>query len=558
MRPTPTVAARVLFPILFPVVSAVLCLAAPLRAAAQQFDVLETTIASVHAAMENKRVSCRQLVQAYLDRIVEYDKAGPALNAIQYVNPRALQEADSLDAVWGSKAVRGPLHCVPVLLKDQVETKDMPTSYGSAIFEDFVPQRDATIVRRLEGAGAIIIAKTTMGEFASRYVGSGPGIIRNAYDPRRNPSGSSGGSASAVAANFGLVGIGEDTSGSIRGPAAVSSLVGLRPTLPLVSRFGMMPANPTQDTMGPMTRTVTDAARVLDVIAGYDPNDPVTAYAVGEVPATYTAALKTTALKGARIGVLRNRRDAVLASDSAVRADPALARRDSIARETNAEYAKVRPLFEQALADLRAQGAVLVDSLQTPNVPGRRVGNSFETEQATDQYLAQHPNAPVKTLQEILLTGPVNPWRARGLMEYVGRSTSDPDYLFVLTYREALRVAMLKLMADHKLDALVYMTYDAGTTLIADDVLTNPRPDDDYGRGDNRGLSPSLGWPALTVPAGFTSDTLPVGLEFLGRPFAESQLLGFGFAYEQATKHRRPPRTTPPLPARPAGASRSR
>jgi Asp-tRNA(Asn)/Glu-tRNA(Gln) amidotransferase A subunit family amidase len=191
---------------------------------------------------------------------------------------------------------------------------------------------------------------------------------------------------------------------------------------------------------------------------------------------------------------------------------------------------------------------VLVDSLSLPAVPGSRVGNDFETEEATDAYFAQHPNAPVRTLKEILLTGPVNPWRARGLIEYVGKSTRDAGYLTVMQYREALRVAVLKLMADQRLDAIVYATYDAPPQLIAPDVLTNPRPTDGYGLGDNRGLSPSLAWPALTVPAGFSSDSLPVGLEFLGRPFSESLLLGYGFAYEQGTKHRRPPPATPALP----------
>ncbi|MBX7118070.1 MAG: amidase, partial [Gemmatimonadaceae bacterium] len=280
----------------------------PATLRAQQFDVMEATIPSVQAAFEAGTLTCRQLVQAYLDRIAAYDQRGPALNAIQNINPRALAEADSLDAVVRAKRPRGPLHCVPVLIKDQIETKDMPTTYGSALFKDFVPQRDATSVQRLEAAGAIILAKTTMGEFASRYLSSAAGIIHNAYDPRRNPSGSSGGSGAAAAANFGLVALGEDTSGSIRGPAAVHALVGLRPTVPLVSRFGMLPANPTQDTMGPMTRTVADAARVLDVIAGYDPNDPVTAYSVGQVPRTYTAGLRRDALRGMRIGVLRMRR----------------------------------------------------------------------------------------------------------------------------------------------------------------------------------------------------------------------------------------------------------
>lgn len=528
----------------------------PATLRAQQFDVMEATIPSVQAAFEAGTLTCRQLVQAYLDRIAAYDQRGPALNAIQNINPRALAEADSLDAVVRAKRPRGPLHCVPVLIKDQIETKDMPTTYGSALFKDFVPQRDATSVQRLEAAGAIILAKTTMGEFASRYLSSAAGIIHNAYDPRRNPSGSSGGSGAAAAANFGLVALGEDTSGSIRGPAAVHALVGLRPTVPLVSRFGMLPANPTQDTMGPMTRTVADAARVLDVIAGYDPNDPVTAYSVGQVPRTYTAGLRPDALRGMRIGVLRMRREAPPAAatarragaDSAARSDTAAARRDSVQRALQAEFAKVTPLFERALADLRAQGAVVVDSLTMPTVTARRVGNDFETEEATDRYLAQHPNAPYRTLKEILLAGGVNPTRARALMEYIGRSTDEADYGAVMRYREELRIAMLKLMADQRLDAIVYATYDAPPSEIPADALTNPRAADGYGRGDNRGLSPTLAWPAITVPMGFSPDGLPAGLEFLGRPWSEPQLLGFAYAFEQATHHRRPPSTTPPLP----------
>ena len=541
---------------LAPLAVIVAALAAPAApAAAQSFDVMEATIPSVHAAMSAGRLTCRQLVQAYLDRIAAYDRQGPELHAIQTVNPRALADADSLDGVWRSKRARGPLHCVPVLLKDQVETKDMPTTYGSVLFKDFVPARDATVVEKLEAAGAIILAKTTMGEFAGRYVSSAAGIIRNAYDPARNPSGSSSGSGAAAAANFGLVALGEDTGGSIRGPAAVHALVGLRPTLPLVSRFGMLPANPSQDTMGPMTRTVADAARVLDVIAGYDPRDPVTVYAVGNVPATYTAGLTAGALAGARIGVLRTRRTPPprrTASDSGAPRDTAALRRDSLARVDSAEFAKVAPLLDRALADLRAQGAVIVDSLVRPPVPMPRLGNDFETEAATDAYLAQHPGAPFRTLKEILLAGGVNPWRARALIEYVGRSPEEVGFGALMRYREALRIAYLQLMADRRLDAIVYATYDAPPAPIGRDVLTNPRPDDAYGRGDNRGLSPSLAWPALTVPMGFTPDGLPAGLEFLGRPWSEATLLGFAHAYEQATRHRRPPATTPPLAPPPA------
>jgi len=516
-----------------------LAAAAPSSAQAQQFDVIEATIPGVHAAMSAGRLTCRALVQSYLDRIAAYDQQGPTLNSIQNLNPRALAEADSLDAVRRAGRNVGPLHCVPVLLKDQIETKDMPTTYGSAIFKDFTPQRDATVVQRLEAAGAIILAKTTMGEFASRYVGSAMGIIRNAYDPTRNPSGSSGGSASAVAANFGLVGIGEDTGGSVRGPAAVSALVGLRPTLQLVSRFGMLPANPTQDTMGPMTRTVMDAALLLDVMVGYDENDPITAWAVGHTPLSYATGLNAGALRGARIGVIRPRSD----TSERARTDTS-----ANARAIAADKAKVRAIIDRAYAQLTAMGATVVDSIVISELYQRGgPGNDFETEQATDDYFRQHPNAPVKTLQEIMLAGVVNPWRARGMMGYIGKTTDDPGYLQVIQRRERVRLGVLKAMADLKLDAIAYATFDQQPTVIAEDVLTNPRPTDGYGRGDNRGLSPTTGFPALTVPAGLTTDGLPVGLELLGRPFSEAQLLGFGYAFEQGTKYRRPPTTTPDL-----------
>jgi Asp-tRNA(Asn)/Glu-tRNA(Gln) amidotransferase A subunit family amidase len=525
---------------------------------APSFDVVETTIAAVHSAMDAQRLTCRQLIQSYLDRIAAYDKSAGtlALNSIQTVNPRALAEADSLDAVLRSGQSRGPLHCVAVVVKDQVETKDMPTTFGSALFKDFVPTRDATVVQRLRAAGAIILAKTTMGEFAAWHVSSAAGIIRNAYDPTRHPSGSSSGSGTAIAANFGLVGIGEDTGGSIRGPAAVHSLVGLRPTVPLVSRFGMLPSNPTQDTMGPMARTVADAARVLNVIAGYDPNDPITAYSVGHIPPSYTDALHPSALRGARIGIVRARRRPPAADSSgageaarapASRAAAESARRDSLARDS-VEFAKVRVLFDRAAFSLGALGATVVDSIMI-DAGGPRFRNNFETEEATDRYLAQHPNAPYKTLKEILLAGGVNSQRARALIGLVGHSTRDPGFGTLLQNREALRIEILKIMADQKLDALIYATFDAPPSIIPADILVNPRAYSSYGytRGDNRFLSATLGWPAITVPMGFTSDSLPAGLEFLGRPFSEAKLLAFAYAYEQATKLRRPPRTTPRL-----------
>ena len=497
--------------------------------AAQGFQLEEATIAEVHAAFLSGDLTCVQLVQGYLDRIEAYDQQGPRLNTVANLNPAALDEAARLDAALASGGLSGPLHCIPVLLKDQVETSDMPTTYGSALFQDFVPARDATITTRMKDAGALIIAKTNMGEFASRYVGSGFGVIRNAYDPQRNPSGSSGGTGAGVAANLGMIGIGEDTGGSIRGPAAVHSLVGLRPTLQLVSRFGMMPANPTTDTMGPMTRTVMDAAILLGVIAGYDPNDPVTAYSVGHVPASYIDGLTADGLDGARIGVIRDPMDGSV--------DPA-----------SEGYRQVRALVDAAVDQLRALGVEVVDDIPVPGID--RVNavysmNSHETEAATDAYLAEHANAPYQTLRSILLSGRVTPWRASGLAGSLGKTTRDPGYHAYMLARDQIRQDVYQVMADHNLDAFVHATFDHPPSLIALDAETNPSPADDYGLGDNRLLSPVLGFPALTVPAGFTADGLPIGIEFLGRPFTEAMLLRFGYAFEQATGHRRPPATTP-------------
>ncbi|MFL6446146.1 MAG: amidase [Bryobacteraceae bacterium] len=224
-------------------------------AKATSFQPFEASIGELQQAFQSRQITCHAVAQFYLDRIQAYDKSGPALNAVQTTNPAALAEADGLDAKFGTSGLTGPLHCVPVLVKDQVETSDMPTTYGSILFKNFVPHRDATVVTRLKSAGALILGKTTMGEFASGYLGSGFGVVRNAYEPRRYASGSSGGTGSGVAANFAIVGIGEDTGGSVRGPAAVNSLVGLRPTVPLVSRFGILPSRPTTDTLGPITKT---------------------------------------------------------------------------------------------------------------------------------------------------------------------------------------------------------------------------------------------------------------------------------------------------------------
>jgi amidase len=300
-----------------------------------------------------------------------------------------------------------------------------------------------------------------------------------------------------------------------------------------VSRFGMLPANPSTDTMGPIARTVRDAAILLGVLVGYDPADPITAWSVGNLPDSYVAGLSTEGLRGVRLGILRQPMDG--------RVDT-----------TSAGFLQVRARIARAIVQLRAQGAEIVDSVSIPDVD--RVGalyggNVYETEAATDAYLKEHPGAPYKTLRAMLLSGKMNPWRAAAFAGALGHTTRDPGYLDYLNARERLRTAVLAEMADRRLDAIVYATFDFPPTVIAADVETNPAPRDEYGFGDNRTLSPVLGFPAITVPAGFTNEGLPVGLELLGRPFTEAALLGYAYAFEQATHLRRPPTTTPPLTA---------
>src|SRR5215471_6536559 len=500
------------------------------------FHLQEATIDQIRGELTAGHFSCRDLIGHYLTRIDAYDHAGPSLNALQTVNRRALDEADRLDAVYRASGPAGPLHCIPVLVKDQVETSDMPTTYGSVLFKGFTPRRDATVVTKLKAAGAIVVGKTNMGEFAAGYVGSAFGVVRNAYDPARSPAGSSSGSGVGVAANFAVLAVAEDTGGSIRGPAAHGNAVGLRPTVPLVSRFGMMPATPTQDTLGPIARTVRDAALMLDVIAGYDPNDPVTAYADSHVPSTYTEFLKRDGLKGARLGILREPLDR--------KADPA-----------SDDYKKVRALVDEALRAMRAEGAVLVDPLPVRDifkqVDKLYEDNVYETEQAIDSYFAAHTNAPLKSLHEMMLSGKVIPSRSNRLMANIGKSTSDAGYLSVIQRREELRQAVLTLMADNHLDAIVYATYDHPPRVIPADPLTIRDTAAVTDLGNNRRLAPLIAFPALTVPAGFTREGLPVGIEFLGRQFSEGTLFRLGYAFEQATHHRRPPTTTPPLRGEP-------
>jgi amidase len=490
------------------------------------FHLEEATIDSIHAGIRSGQLSCVRLVQLYLDRIAAYDRKGPGLNAIQNVNPAALSKAAELDARFqASGAFAGPLHCIPVLLKDDIDTDFMPTTYGSALFKNFVPRENATIVKRLQAAGAIILAKVNMGEFAQGYSGSAFGDCHNAYDPQRSPSGSSCGTAIGVAANFAAIGIGEDTQGSIRGPASHGSLVGLRPTLPLVSRAGVMPFAPSRDTLGPITRTVRDAAIVLDTIAGYDSADPVTARSYGSVAQSYASFLVPNGLAGMRFGVIRT----PMSRD----ADPGAS-----------DYKLIQDAVTATAAMLAKRGAVIIDPLDLPGLKEALAatggGGGFETEAAIDAFLSEQPNSPVHSLREIAASPLVIAKRRDELSRSVGRTVEDTAFARQQRARVQLRTLILRVMADNRLDALIYATYDRA-----------PAPVPQSTPGSNRTLASALAFPALAVPAGFFPDGLPIGIEFLGRPFAEGTLFRAAFGYEQATEHRHPSPLVPPLPREP-------
>ena len=363
---------------------AALLLSGSAAGAFQLYWTQEATIADIEAAIRSKELTCHDLVQMYLDRITAYDKQGPALNAIILVkqSERALASADDLDARFALSGAVGPLHCVPMIVKDNYDTADMPTTAGSLSLKGSMPPRDAFMVRRLREAGAIVLAKANLAEFArSAYETVNsllPGHTRNPYALDRTPAGSSGGTAAAVAASFGAAGLGTDTGNSIRGPAAHTSLVGIRPTLGLTSRDGIVPLFLSRDTGGPLARTVADAAAVLDAVAGTDPADAVTAPAQSRRPDSYLAALDRDGLKGARIGVLRQ-----FLADGAP--DP-----------------EVVQLFERALADMKRQGAEIIDPVAVPDIPPSQLGcDRFKHD--LDAYLAHlGPQAPVKSLAEII------------------------------------------------------------------------------------------------------------------------------------------------------------
>ncbi len=513
--------------IVFPACLAAFLFVTPSAQAPAPFRLEETTIQQIHTALGDGSLTCRSLVEQYLARIDAYDKKGPALNAIVMTNPDALKTADDLDRRFRQSGPVGPMHCVPVLVKDNYETIDMPTTAGSLSLEGMMTGKDAFVVKRLRDAGAVLIAKSNMAEFAFSPVETVnsilPGYTRNPYDTSRVTAGSSGGSAAGTAANFAGIGLASDTGDSIRGPASHQALVGLRSTMGLVSRAGVVPLNLGADIAGAVTRTVADTAAVLQVIAGPDPADPATDAGRDHLAASYTASLRLDGLKGVRLGVLHQAYDM-----------PTLDR-------------DVDGVFRGALGELRNLGADVIDPVEVAGLDEMRRaqgGGCNQFKYDLNRYLAGlGDKAPRHSLEEIIKSRRFHPSiqvrleSAQAADDVPGQT---PGCRSRDEFRDKLRAAVLTLMESAQLDALIYPTWSNPPRLIGD--LNTPA-------GDNNQLfSPSTGFPSITVPMGYTrSGTLPAGLQFFGRAWSEPTLIRLAYAYEQATHHRRPPPATPPL-----------
>jgi Asp-tRNA(Asn)/Glu-tRNA(Gln) amidotransferase A subunit family amidase len=496
-------------------------------AQAPPFRVEEASIADIHAAFRTGQLSCRALVEQYLRRIEAYDKNGPAVNALVLVNPRALAEADALDARFKAGGPVGPLHCIPTIVKDNFETAGLQSSNGSLTFEGYVPAADAFQVARIKAAGAIVLAKSNLAEWAftpnETLSSILPGYTKNPYALDRVTAGSSGGTAAAVAASFGAVGLGSDTGNSIRGPSSHQALVGIRSTMGLTSRAGVFPLSLLADIAGPMGRTVADVATVFRVVAGEDPNDAVTAAARGRAVPDYGAALTREALRGKRIGVLRQ------------------------AYERDGTDAEVVQVFMKAVDDLALAGATVVDPATVEGLDAIRRPPGISCQgfkYDINQFLAARKGrVPVDDLAAVVKGGKFHPTVQRRLEQAEQGPANGPetaDCAAERAYRDQVRAAVQKTMDALKLDAFVYPTWSNPPRLIGD--LNTP------GGDNSQFFSPTTGWPAVQVPMGYTrGGLLPAGLTFFGKAWDEANLLAYAYAYEQLTRHRRPPPTTPPL-----------
>jgi amidase len=488
------------------------------------FPIEEATIETIHAAYRAGRATARGVTRAHLDRIAAYDRKGPALGAIIVINPEALADADALDAHWQKTGtLRGALHGIPVLVKDNYDTAGLQTTGGSGALLGWVPQKDSTAVRKLREAGAIILAKTTMSEWARGGLDNInsvlPGFARNPYNTAYATGGSSGGTGAGLAASFGVVGLGSDTWGSIRNPSSNNALVGLRPSWALVSRAGMIGLYDARDTAGPMARSVADLATLLDAIAGIDPDDSATAHAAGKIPPSYKASLKPDGARGKRLGVLRQ------------------------AFAPQASDPQVIALVDRATADLRVLGAEIVDPFTVPefeHFPARPHPQS-EVRAAIERYLATTGPSFPKTIAAVVATEKFHPLHEVGLKAaaMAPAPANDPIVRELEGFEIRMREAYLAAMERDRVDALILPVASFPPKLNGDRNLTPT--------GATTWIASGLHWPAAVVPMGYTYEDLPSGLQIIGRPWSEPLLIEIAYAYEQATHHRKPPASTPPL-----------
>jgi amidase len=512
------------------------------KAAAKElgFEPFQASIEEISAALEANKITSEQLVEYYLERIAAYDKQGPAINAIITINQHAIQIAKQLDDERKTKGSRSILHGIPIIVKDNYNTLDMPTSGGSAVLKESMTTDDAFVVQKLRDAGAIILAKSNMSELATSngrlgYSSAG-GLTLNPYNLNRDASGSSSGTAAAVAADFGVFGLGSDTGGSIRGPANVTGLVGVKPTLGLTSRSGVIPLSLSFDVTGPMARSVTDAAIALSFMTGVDENDYATLASGPHIVKDYSAALDASSLKGARIG---------------------------LATEFFGENGEVDAITEQAIGKMTRLGATFVPVTFSEDInylwdPIMGKVGEAEFKPQFERYLATLSNDQPKTLQEFIQisespaisdsTTPVNPKRINSLKAALNsQSIGSPEYIELLTKSiPAVRAEVQNVMKRNNLDAIVYPTMSCPATPRFDkeDPTYSCTAYDEYAGGY---IASTTGFPDITLPAGSTKDGLPVGISFIGLPYSEQKLLNLAYSFEQATLVRTAPTSTPKL-----------
>jgi len=500
--------------------------------AQRSIDLDAATISDINAAFDAGTLTSVQLVQRYLARIAAYDRRGPSIHAIIALNPAALETARALDAERKSKGRRSALHGIPIVLKDNYDTHDLPTTGGSVLLDGYVPARDAVVVQKLRDAGAIVLAKVNMSEFASggAYSSLG-GQTLNPHDLTRGPSGSSGGTGASIAAAFAQFGLGTDTGGSIRGPATANGIAALKPTLGLLSRTGIIPLALSFDTGGPMGRSVTDVAIALGVMTGVDAADTATSRSAGHSERDYTSHLNADALQGARIGIAR---DFV-----GQNADVDWVMESSLQAMRNAGATIIDVRFPRWLLDAKEQW---YNAIRFPEFPVQIATYLTATPAAYPKNLAQMLER-VRAMPSINASG-YGPNTSRWLRfeaEAASGTLDDYRYRSVRDYAmPMMRDVVNGILAASQLDAIVYPTSATLPELLAATAATTSGP-------SAMNIANLTGFPDLIVPAGFSASGLPVGISFLGTAWSEAKLLALGFSFEQHTKARRRPVHTPAL-----------